>query len=263
MSAIVDVIAREILDSRGNPTIEADVVLESGVSGRAAVPSGASTGSKEAIELRDGDPARYLGKGVMQAVENVNTEICEAILGLDAIRAGLHRPDADRARRHREQGAARRQRDPRGVVRGGQGRRRRVVAAAVSLSRRRRPDATAGAADERHQRRRAREQRDRPAGVHAGAARRADVSRGAALRRRGVPHAEEADRRQRHADDGRRRGRLRAEPAEQRGGAAAAGRGHRQGRLHARHGHRARLRLRGERVLQGRQVPARVRESCR
>ena len=84
MSAIVDVIAREILDSRGNPTIEADVVLESGVSGRAAVPSGASTGSKEAIELRDGDAARYFGKGVMKAVENVNTEICEAIIGLDA-----------------------------------------------------------------------------------------------------------------------------------------------------------------------------------
>jgi enolase len=84
MSAIVDVIAREILDSRGNPTIEADVVLESGVSGRAAVPSGASTGSKEAIELRDGDAARYFGKGVLKAVENVNTEICEAIIGLDA-----------------------------------------------------------------------------------------------------------------------------------------------------------------------------------
>ena len=89
MSAIVDVIAREILDSRGNPTIEADVVLESGVSGRAAVPSGASTGSKEAIELRDGDAKRYLGKGVLRAVENVNTEICEAILGLDASEQGL------------------------------------------------------------------------------------------------------------------------------------------------------------------------------
>jgi enolase len=89
MSAIVDVIAREILDSRGNPTVEADVVLESGVSGRAAVPSGASTGSKEAIELRDGDAARYLGKGVTKAVENVNTEICEAILGLDATEQGL------------------------------------------------------------------------------------------------------------------------------------------------------------------------------
>jgi enolase len=84
MSAIVDVVAREILDSRGNPTVEADVLLESGVMGRAAVPSGASTGSREAIELRDGDPSRYLGKGVVQAVENVNTEISEAIIGLDA-----------------------------------------------------------------------------------------------------------------------------------------------------------------------------------
>jgi enolase len=84
LSAIVDVIAREILDSRGNPTVEADVLLESGVMGRAAVPSGASTGSREAIELRDADKSRYLGKGVLRAVENVNTEICEALLGLDA-----------------------------------------------------------------------------------------------------------------------------------------------------------------------------------
>jgi enolase len=84
MSAIVDVIAREILDSRGNPTVEADVLLESGVLGRAAAPSGASTGSREAIELRDGDKSRYLGKGVLKAVEHVNTEICEAIIGVDA-----------------------------------------------------------------------------------------------------------------------------------------------------------------------------------
>ncbi|MDR5172529.1 phosphopyruvate hydratase [Methylobacillus flagellatus] len=83
MSAIVDIIAREIIDSRGNPTVEVDVLLESGVIGRAAVPSGASTGTKEAVELRDGDAARYLGKGVLQAVENVNTEITEAIIGLD------------------------------------------------------------------------------------------------------------------------------------------------------------------------------------
>jgi enolase len=84
MSAIVDVVAREILDSRGNPTVEVDVLLESGVMGRAAVPSGASTGSREAIELRDGDASRYLGKGVLSAVDNVNTEISEAIIGLDA-----------------------------------------------------------------------------------------------------------------------------------------------------------------------------------
>ena len=89
MSSIVDVIAREILDSRGNPTVEADVLLESGVMGRAAVPSGASTGEKEAVELRDGDPQRYLGKGVLRAVENVNTEICEAIIGLDAVEQAL------------------------------------------------------------------------------------------------------------------------------------------------------------------------------
>ncbi|MGQ0651521.1 MAG: phosphopyruvate hydratase [Betaproteobacteria bacterium] len=84
MSSIVDVVAREILDSRGNPTVEADVLLESGVMGRAAVPSGASTGSREAIELRDGDKARFGGKGVLRAVEMVNTEISEAIVGLDA-----------------------------------------------------------------------------------------------------------------------------------------------------------------------------------
>jgi len=89
MSSIVDVVAREILDSRGNPTVEADVLLESGVMGRAAVPSGASTGSKEAIELRDGDAQRYNGKGVLRAVEHVNTEVCEAIIGLDAVEQPL------------------------------------------------------------------------------------------------------------------------------------------------------------------------------
>ena len=84
MSAIVDIVGREILDSRGNPTVECDVLLESGVMGRAAVPSGASTGSREAVELRDGDKSRYLGKGVLKAVEHINTEIAEAVLGLDA-----------------------------------------------------------------------------------------------------------------------------------------------------------------------------------
>jgi enolase len=84
MSAIVNVIAREIIDSRGNPTVECDVLLESGATGRAAVPSGASTGSREAIELRDGDQKRYFGKGVLKACANINTEISEAITGLDA-----------------------------------------------------------------------------------------------------------------------------------------------------------------------------------
>ena len=84
MSAIADIAAREILDSRGNPTVEVDIGLESGASGRAAVPSGASTGAHEAVELRDGDKSRYGGKGVMQAVANVETEIAEALIGMDA-----------------------------------------------------------------------------------------------------------------------------------------------------------------------------------
>ena len=84
MTAIVDIIGREILDSRGNPTVEVDVVLEDGSMGRAAVPSGASTGAHEAVELRDGDKARYLGKGVRKAVDAVNGEIYDAVGGMDA-----------------------------------------------------------------------------------------------------------------------------------------------------------------------------------
>ncbi len=85
MSAIIDLVGREILDSRGNPTVEVDVVLDDGARGRAAVPSGASTGAHEAVELRDGDPGRYLGKGVSKAVAAVNGEISDALVGRDAI----------------------------------------------------------------------------------------------------------------------------------------------------------------------------------
>src|SRR5512133_4394629 len=84
MGQIAHVHAREILDSRGNPTIEVEVMLESGFVGRAAVPSGASTGEREALELRDGDKKRYLGKGVLQAVANVNGELAAAVVGQDA-----------------------------------------------------------------------------------------------------------------------------------------------------------------------------------
>src|SRR3546814_8351123 len=84
MTAILDIHGREILDSRGNPTVEVDVLLEDGSFGRAAVPSGASTGAHEAVELRDGDKARYLGKGVIKAVAAVNGDIAEALIGLDA-----------------------------------------------------------------------------------------------------------------------------------------------------------------------------------
>src|SRR5690606_33596494 len=84
MTMIEAITAREVLDSRGNPTVEVEVLLESGALGRAMVPSGASTGEHEALELRDGDKARYLGKGVLKAVENVNEEIAPELLGLDA-----------------------------------------------------------------------------------------------------------------------------------------------------------------------------------
>ena len=84
MTAIIDIIGRQILDSRGNPTVEVDVILEDGSMGRAAVPSGASTGAHEAVELRDGDKSRYLGKGVQKAVEAVNITIAEALVAMDA-----------------------------------------------------------------------------------------------------------------------------------------------------------------------------------
>ena len=89
MSAIVEVIGREVMDSRGNPTVEAEVILESGAFGRVAVPSGASTGSREAIELRDGDKSRFLGKGVLAAVDHVNGEIRDEILGLEVTEQAL------------------------------------------------------------------------------------------------------------------------------------------------------------------------------
>jgi len=85
MTTIIDVLAREILDSRGNPTLEAEVLLESGVIGRAAVPSGASTGEHEAVELRDGDKDRYMGKGVLKAVDNVNDKIAEELIDFDVL----------------------------------------------------------------------------------------------------------------------------------------------------------------------------------
>src|ERR1035441_9766926 len=88
MTEIIEIKAREILDSRGNPTVEADVFLADGVMGRAAVPSGASTGEHEAVELRDGDKARYLGKGTLQAVSHINGEIATALHGKDATQQG-------------------------------------------------------------------------------------------------------------------------------------------------------------------------------
>ncbi len=95
MSIIEEIWAREILDSRGNPTLEAEVMLETGETGRAAVPSGASTGENEAVELRDGDKSRYFGKGVIQAVANVNDKIAYELQGLDALDQTVDRQNAD------------------------------------------------------------------------------------------------------------------------------------------------------------------------
>ena len=134
MSAIVDIFAREILDSRGNPTVECDVLLESGVMGRAAVPSGASTGQKEALELRDGDKSRYLGKGVLKAVEHVNNDIAQAIIGIDASEQAY----IDQIKRHARRVACRCPRC-----------RRRRRLAAVSLFGRRRAYGIACSHDER------------------------------------------------------------------------------------------------------------------
>src|SRR6185295_16954706 len=89
MSYIESIVARQILDSRGNPTVEVEVVTESGAMGRAAVPSGASTGSREAIELRDGDKKRYMGKGVLKAVENVNNKIADELVGVSVFEQSL------------------------------------------------------------------------------------------------------------------------------------------------------------------------------
>ena len=97
MSKIRIIKAREILDSRGNPTVEVDVILDDGSQGRAAIPSGASTGTREAVELRDGDPKRYHGKGVQKAVNNVKERITPAVIGLDARRSARPRQRALRA----------------------------------------------------------------------------------------------------------------------------------------------------------------------
>ena len=97
---IVKVVGREILDSRGNPTVEADVLLADGTMGRAAVPSGASTGEHEAVELRDDDPKRYLGKGTRKAVANIVKKIGPAVTGMEAEDQSAHRSQNDRARRH-------------------------------------------------------------------------------------------------------------------------------------------------------------------
>ena len=190
MSEIVDVHAREILDSRGNPTVEVDVALESGSSGRAAVPSGASTGAHEAVELRDGDKSRYLGKGVLKAVDNVNDEIADALIGFDA----ADQADIDEAminstgRRTKASSAP----TPFSACLWPSPRRRprRRRCRSISMSEACGED-SADADDECHQRRRACRQSDRRPGIHDHADRRGECARRHPLGRGDFPHAEE------------------------------------------------------------------------
>ena len=138
MSAITGVYAREILDSRGIPTVEVEIQLESGAWGRAAVPSGASTGKREAVELRDGDAQRYRGKGVQQAVRNVEETIAPEVDGMEASEQAAIDQALLELDGTPEQVGARRQRDPGRLAGGGARGRRRRRAAALRLSRRRR-----------------------------------------------------------------------------------------------------------------------------
>ena len=190
MTEIELILAREILDSRGNPTVEADVILESGARGRAAVPSGASTGEHEAVELRDGDKSRYLGKGTLKAVDNVNELIAPELEGMDA---------SDQ----RELDAVMRELD--GTPNKGKLGANAILAVSMAASRAMAdhlgielyqylggftasllPDAD----DEHPQRRRACRQQRRFSGIHGHAGGRAVVRRSAALGRRDLPHAE-------------------------------------------------------------------------
>ncbi len=204
MSRIVDIRGRQIIDSRGNPTVEADVVLHSGTVGRAAVPSGASTGSREAVELRDGDAKRYGGKGVLKAVAHVNGPLRDLLVGFDAqdqrgLDARMQRADGtdDKSNLGANSILAV---SLGGCARGGA---RQRVAAVSAPGRRGRPDA-AGADDEHHQRRRACRQQRRHSRIHDPADRRTVLFRGGTLWSGSVSHAEESAAWRRPQHGGRR-----------------------------------------------------------
>ena len=232
---IAQIQGREILDSRGNPTVEVDVTLEGGAFGRAAVPSGASTGEREALELRDGEPGRYLGKGVRKAVAHVNDELATSLIGR-VVHAAQSRRGDDRPRRNRDQEPARRQRAARASRWPPFARRRRQRTAALSPRRRlvrirggsEAIPAPAGADDEHPQRRRARGYQRRLPGIHG------DAGRGGVVRRSPARGCGDLSRAARHpegkgsVDRCRRRRGLRAEPAVQSRGGRSRARGHRQ-----------------------------------
>ena len=191
MTTIVDIHGREILDSRGNPTLEVEVLLESGAMGRAAVPSGASTGANEALELRDGDKSRYLGKGTRKAVDNVNTIIAPELLEMDATEQVLidqRMIELDGTETKSKLGAKRNF----GRLTGrGACRCRRAWSSSLSIHWRNQRQDPPRSYDEYHQWRTARRQQRRHSGVYDSAHRRPDFCRGHSLRRGNFPQPQE------------------------------------------------------------------------
>ncbi len=256
--ALIDAIhAREILDSRGNPTVEVEVLLSDGQIGRAAVPSGASTGEHEAVELRDGDKGRYLGKGVQKAVDAVIDQIAPALIGFDA----TDQRSIDQSMIDLD-GTANKSKLGANAILGVSLAVANAAAASADLPlykylggpERARP---ARAADEHPQRRLARRLRRRHPGIHGCPAGCRDLLRRPALGRRGLPRPQGGPAGQGPVHRPRRRGRLRAEPAVQPRRPGPHPGSHPERRLHPGPGHRPRPGRCLLRVLQGRRLPVR------
>ena len=218
MTTIDSVFAREILDSRGNPTVEVEVVLEGGAMGRAAVPSGASTGEREALELRDGDKKRYLGKGVQKAVAAVNDLLAPEVIGEDALDQALVDQlmiDLDGTDTKKKLGANAILAVSLAVAKAAA---EATAAAALPLHRRAERPHAAGALHEHPERRRPRRQQAGLPGVHDRAPRLHELRGGPARGGRGLPRPQGRPEEEGLLDLGRRRGRLRPQPQVERGG---------------------------------------------
>ena len=210
MTTISDIRAREVLDSRGNPTVEVNIGLSDGSWGRALVPSGASTGANEAVELRDGDPNRFHGRGVLKAVANVHNKIAPALFGKSVMDQRAIDDLSARARRHQQQERARSERRSRSLTRGGASRLREQRKVPLRVLQQRRADDAPGADVQHHQRRPARRELHRLPGVHGAAARLRHVQARHAGRSRGLPLAHDRASQPRARHQRGRRGRVRA-----------------------------------------------------
>ena len=258
---IAGIEGREVLDSRGSPTVAVEVTLSDGTTGDAMVPSGASTGVNEAIELRDGDKKRFGGKGVLKAVEHVNTEIARALKGFDASdQRGIDLAliALDGTPNKGKLGA--------NAILGVSLACARAAATALGvpalpLSGRRGRARSAGADVQHPERRQTRAELHGHPGVHGRAGRHADVSRGRALRSRGLRGAQVGAPRSRRLHQRRRRRWLCAVAAVERGGRRGHPRGHREGRIQGGPGLLPRVRPGSQLVLPGRPLPPRTRRT--